>query len=103
MPQTGSPRRTYQRVAATRDTVCGERIGEAIGGLTQPAVGNVLVRAIRAHVEDREPIGVVRGPLVADVDADVVMRKLRPAEFAIQCVIVVDGRKHEKSRLAWRN
>ncbi len=89
-------RQQHRDAIAARDPVGDKRIGEAVRGFAQPTEGDRLVRAVRAHVEDREPVGLACRPFVADVDADVVAVELRPAEFRVELVVIVDGRKHGK-------
>ena len=86
-------RQQHRDAVAARDAVRCERVGEPVRFLAQPAERDVL-DAVRAHVKDREPARIGVGPLVADIDADVVAGKLRPAEFAIKPVVVVDRWKH---------
>ena len=89
-------RQQHRDAIAARHAVRRKRVGEPVRHLAQPAEADVLGLAVGADVEDREPAGINVGPLVADIDADVVARKLRPAKFAVQLVVVADVRKHEK-------
>ena len=89
-------RQQHRDAIAARNAVRRQRVGEPVGLLAQPAEADLFGPAVGADVEDREPVRIGLGPLVADIDADVVARKLRPAEFAVQLVVVADVRQHGK-------
>ena len=72
-----------------RHAVGAQHVGEAVGGVFQPAVGNVLVAA-GANVQDGEPARIAIGPRVACGDADVVALWNVPAERAIERVVVAE-------------
>ena len=58
---------------AARDAVRGQRVGEPVRGLAQPAVADVLARGRPARTcDEREPARLALRPAVADVDADIV-------------------------------
>jgi hypothetical protein len=80
-----------------------QRVGEPVRGLAQPAERDVLDRPVGAHVQDREPTRIGLRPLVADIDADVVTGELRPAKLAVERIVVVDIRQHERVLAAARN
>ena len=75
-----------------------QHIGEAIGGVLQPAEGDVVVTAIRMHMHDRDAARIERRPAVADIHADIVIGRNLPAELAIELVVILDLRKHDTRR-----
>ena len=83
---------------AARNAVRAQHIGEPVGGLAQPAVGDGVFAPVRPRMQDGEPVGLERRPAVADIDADIVARRHLPAELAIDVVVVVRG----EAAPAWR-
>ena len=49
-------RQQHRDAVAARDAVRGERVGEPVRGLAQPAERDLFGPAVRAHVQDREPV-----------------------------------------------
>ena len=79
---------------AARDAMRAQHIGEPVGGLAQPAIGDGVLAPVRPHMQDGEPAGLARRPAVADIDADIVARRHLPAELAIDVVVIVQARQH---------
>jgi hypothetical protein len=76
---------------AARDAVGGERVGEAIGRVAQPAEADLVVPAVGMDVENGEARRIRRGPAVADLDAHVVTLGHVPAELRIERIIIPHG------------
>ncbi len=89
-------RQQHRDAVAARDAFLAQRVCEPVGGLAQPAERDLFGLAVGADVQDREPAWVLRGPLVADIDADVVTGEFRPAEVTVKLIVVADVRQHEK-------
>ncbi len=90
----GYLRQQDRDAVAASDAVGAKRIGEAIGGLLQPAVTDLLDLAVREHVYDREPLWIDTRPTIANIGSNVVGRGNLPAKRAIEFVIVGDGWEH---------
>ncbi len=73
---------------AAFDALRAQHIGEPVGSLAQVAVADRLAAPVAMHVQNGESAGLARRPAVADVDADIVARRDRPAEIAIERVVV---------------
>src|SRR4029077_13950425 len=60
----------------------------------------VLVPAIGQDVQNGETIRLFLSPAVADIDADIVAGRHRPAKLAIKGVVVLDAGQHRHGRKA---
>ena len=76
------------------DAVGGERVGEFVRRIAQPAVADIVGLAVRADSDDRELAGLAIGPAIAYLDADVEFRRNLPAESAVNLVVVAARRQH---------
>src|SRR5260370_714214 len=84
---------------AARDAVGGERVGKPVGALFQPAVADLLARAVGEQIDQRQPVRIALRPPIAHVDADVVARRHLPAEFPVELVVVCYVRQHGRFEL----
>ena len=67
-------------------------VGEPVGRLAQPAIGDLFVAPIRPSMQNGKAAGIVLRPAVADIDADIVAGGHRPAELADKQIVILDAR-----------
>ena len=79
---------------AARDPAGGEHIGEPIRRVAQRTVADLVDAAVRMHVKNRGAARLALRPAVADVDADIVLRRHMPAERAVERVVFARGGEH---------
>ena len=72
----------------------GQQIGQAIGLALERAKGVALDPAVLPQMDQGQAIGVALGPLVADVDANVVACRHLPGEAGAKLVVAVGGGQH---------
>ncbi len=70
-----------------------KQVGGLVGPVAELAVGELSV-AIRAGVDQRQPVRLSRRPAVADIDADIIEIRNVPAETAAQLLIGRCARQH---------
>src|SRR6476659_4080539 len=87
-------RQQDRNAVAAPDAVCGQRIGQTVRSLAEPAVAHLLRAAVMARDNEREPAGVPFRPSVADLDADIELRRHLPAELADNLVVTRALRRH---------
>src|SRR5215470_1500080 len=76
---------------AAPDAVGGERVGEPVRGLAQPAEADLVASAVGVHMQDREAPRISCGPAVAHLDAYVVACRNVPAKLRIERIIFPHG------------
>ena len=90
----GRLRQQDRDAVAAFDAVRRQRIGETVRCLAQPAVAHVLRAAVLRHGDERKLARIALRPAVADLDADVELRRHLPAELAVQFVVAAALRQH---------
>ena len=90
----GRLRQQDRDAVAALDAVRRERIGEPVRCLAQPAVAHVLRAAVLRHGDESELARVALGPAVADLDADIELRRHLPAELAVHFLVAAALRQH---------
>src|SRR4051794_15835730 len=90
----GCLRQQHRDSVAGQDGVRRKRVGETVRIRTQRAIGDGVLRAIGADIQNGRPVRILRRPAVTNIDADVVTLEFRPAEFAVERGIVMNRWKH---------
>src|SRR6202008_2115248 len=79
---------------ATRNALRTQHIGETIGCFTQPAIGDLFVAPVRPRMQNGQAAGLLFSPPVANIDANIVAGRHRPAKLTIKRIVVLDARQH---------
>src|SRR5690348_4752273 len=91
----GRLRQEDRDTVTAADAARAQHIGEAVRHLAQRTEADALLTPVTLHMQDGEPAGLALGPAVANVDADVVLRRNLPTELAIDLVVAGSaGQKH---------
>jgi hypothetical protein len=78
----GNLRQQHRNAIAALDAIGLQCVGEPVGRLAQPTIGDLLVTPVGPRMQNGKAAGLLLGPAITDIDADIVTGGHRPAELA---------------------